>query len=332
LDSIVGLEVVKANGDIVFVTGDNTTTPNDPNLFWAMRGAADSFGIVTAFHVKTEAAPKTVINWGFSLVNPYANRDTFVQNMLHIQAFATNSSVIDRNISFGCYLDGTAFNIAGMYFGDATLFNTTIVPELARGLTSQMIPNPGAATVDWISSMILLGGAPTISTPLPRTGYTLHDNFFAKSLTIPEASPFTPAALGSYYDYIAAKGSKRPHPWFSIINLYGGPDSQINTKDTAFAAYADRESLWVIQHYGHTNATVPVVDLEFVNGLNTAITSAMPGVPVGAYLNYIDPTLTRDEAVALYYGKELYGKLAGLKKSYDPENLFWNPLAVEAAA
>ena len=59
---------------------------------------------------------------------------------------------------------------------------------------------------------------------------------------------------------------------------------------------------------------------------------AMVVPQAGAKLQRIDPTLTRDEAVALYYGEELYGKLAELKKSYDPENLFWNPLAVEAAA
>jgi FAD/FMN-containing dehydrogenase len=86
--------------------------------------------------------------------------------------------------------------------------------------------------------------------------------------------------------------------------------------------------LGVIQHYGNINATVPVVDLNFVDGLNSAITNAT-NATFGAYLNYIDPTLTRDEAKELYYGEALYSNLSMLKSKYDPKNTFWNPLSIE---
>jgi hypothetical protein len=293
-----------------------------------MRGAADAFGIVTNFYAKTEAAPKTVINWGWTLPDMFRGRESFVDAFLHIQSFAQNASVVDRKISFGIYLDGQVFNIAGMYFGDAAHFNNTIIPELLRGLPKAK-PNPGAQEVDWIKSMTLLDGDDTIAQPLTRNGYTKHDNFLAKSLTIPEATPFNAATLGAYFDYLQSKGINPPHPWFSIINLYGGQDSQINTKDTEFAAYRDRDSFWVIQHYGHTNATVRSVNLEFVNGLNSAITDAMPNANIGAYLNYIDPTYTREQAKNVYYGDKLYHNLSVLKSRYDPKNTMWNPFSIE---
>jgi hypothetical protein len=291
-----------------------------------MRGASDAFGIVTSFYAQTEAAPATVINWGWTLPDMYADRDQFINTFLHIQDFAQNASVVDRNISFGMYLDGHVFNIAGLYHGDAAYFNDTIIPELLRGLPNPQ-SNPGAQSVSWLESLTLLNGA-NVAWPLGRTGYTLHDNFFAKSLTVPEATPFDATTLGAYFDYLKNEGVNPPHPWFSIINLYGGPDSQINNKDTKFAAYKDRDSLWVIQHYGNTNATVPAVNLDFVNGLNSAITNAS-NVTYGAYINYIDPTLSREEAKDLYYGEELYSKLGVLKTKYDPWNTFWNPLSIE---
>ena len=312
-----------------------------------MRGAADAFGVVTRFHSQTAPHPNTVINWGYTPVkSAYTDKDTFVDYIMHFQDFALNSTLIDRNISFGIYLDGTVFNIAGvyfpfsnysehskpigMYFGDFDRFNNTILPAMFDNWQPyKTLQND--TPVDWLTSMALLDGAPSIGQPTTRTGYTQHSDFFAKSLTIPESSGgFTKEAAGAYYDYIIANNNSATPPWFAIINLYGGPDSQINTKDTKFAAYRDRDSLWVIQHYSNTDATHPDVNLSFVNGLNDAITNAMPNVNIGAYLNYIDPTLTRDQAKELYYGDELYGQLQKLKRKWDPKNVFWNPLAVEA--
>jgi hypothetical protein len=206
-----------------------------------MRGASDTFGIVTSFYARTEAAPASVINWGWTLPDMYSDRDQFINAFLHIQNFAQNASVVNRNISFGMYLDGRVFNIAGLYHGDAAYFNNTVIPELLRGLPDPK-PNPGAQSVDWLESLTLLNGANVVE-PTTRTGYLLHDTFFAKSLTIPEATLFDATTLGAYFDYLKDEGVNPPHPWFSIINLYGGPDSQINIKDTEFAAYRDRDSL-----------------------------------------------------------------------------------------
>lgn len=44
-----------------------------------------------------------------------------------------------------------------------------------------------------------------------------------------------------------------------------------------------------------------------------------------AYDNYVDSTLSRTEAHSLYYGDPLTGRLAAIKKSVDPQNVFANP-------
>ena len=63
-------------------------------------------------------------------------------------------------------------------------------------------------------------------------------------------------------------------------------------------------------------------------GLSDALTSAMPGTSFGAYLNYVDPSLTAAEAHAVYYGEETYEKLVGIKQMVDPGDVFWNPQSI----
>ena len=102
-----------------------------------------------------------------------------------------------------------------------------------------------------------------------------------------------------------------PTNYFVITNLYGGPGSKINNKNTNFAAYSERDSIFVSQLYGfgpNGNVSVP-----FINGLHKAITSAAPNTKFGAYLNYVDPSLDAKTAHELYYGEELYKRILKVK-------------------
>jgi FAD binding domain len=51
-DSLVALELVDADGELVRVTADS-----DPDLFWAIRGGGGDFGIITAAEVALHPAP-----------------------------------------------------------------------------------------------------------------------------------------------------------------------------------------------------------------------------------------------------------------------------------
>jgi FAD/FMN-containing dehydrogenase len=63
LDHIIGLDVVLANGTQIY-----TDATSYPDIFYAMRGAGDSFGIVTYFHMATEKAPASVVYFTAGLV------------------------------------------------------------------------------------------------------------------------------------------------------------------------------------------------------------------------------------------------------------------------
>lgn len=313
MDQVVAVDVVLADGSLV-----KASSTTSPDIFWAVRGAADSFGIVTTFYLQTRPAPSSIVNFAFPLTGVFDSQSKFTSTFLHLQDVATNSSVVDNQLSFGIYLDGYGtFSLSGAYFGSVSDFNSQIRPELLRGLSTS------SATVEslsWYDYLVKVSGDSTIKTPL--TGYDLHENFFAKSLTVPESAGLQAPALNALYTHLQSANGVE---FYIIINLYGGPGSAINSKDTSFAAYSDRDSLWVLQNYGYTGNSI-----DFVNGINEAIIGAQPETRFGAYLNYVDPTYSAEEAHRLYYGDEVYGRLEKLKREVDPEMVFWHPQAVGA--
>ncbi|KAF2669033.1 FAD-binding domain-containing protein [Microthyrium microscopicum] len=317
LDTIIALDVVLADGSFV-----HATSTSNSDIYWALRGAADSFGIVVNFYLQTVAAPAQVINWEYDLPISLSNVPSAVSAFLHIQDWATNATVIDSKLGMGITFSDQSVAVSGTYFGDLNTFTNKIAAELLRGL-----PTPSGSNIkqlSWIDSLTALGGEGTLSEPVH--GYNQHDNFFAKSVTIPEANPLTSAGLTSYFNYIA--NTPKAVSWFAIANVYGGPGSAINTKDTTFSSYSDRNSLWVFQHYGFVDASVtyPAAGINYIDGMNTALSSVQANT--GAYLNYVDPTLTAQQAHDLYYGSAVYSQLKTLKTKYDPNNIFANPQSI----
>ncbi|OAG11159.1 FAD-binding domain-containing protein [Paraphaeosphaeria sporulosa] len=315
MDAITAADVVLANGTLI-----KASSTQNSEIYWGIRGAAESLGIIVNFYMQTRAAPESVTYFAIPWTGMFDQKSTFTNGWLRLQEIARNSSVIDNRISFGVYLDNAGtFSLSGFFSGTVAEFNSKIKPEFLRNM-----PTAGTPTVKsygWYDYLVLLGGKDTIKEP--TTGYAEHDTFFAKSLTVPETDGLSAAALNAYYDYIKS-GSVT---FYSIINLYGGPGSAINSKDTTFAAYSDRDSLWVFQNYG-TGAGADVV--SYMNGMNDAIIKAQPNTKFGAYLNYVDPSYDAATAHKLYYGDAVYARLAALKKVVDPANVFWNPQSIGA--
>ena len=297
-----------------------------------MRGAGPSFGIATTLYLQTHSAPAVTTYFGISFPGaaPATSIDTAVSSFTHLQDMAQNASVTNRNLSFGISLGPNAFEVRGVYLGSASDFNSTVAPELLRGLPQPSSP----ATVqelNWRANLeVLNGGSLVVSTAEP---YTARDNFFAKSVAVPEPG-LSAAALRSYLTYITNQGAspQAPVSWFAIVNLDGGADSQINVRDADFSAYGHRNLMWTVQNYGFVGAgeIFPETGIDFMNGLNGAITDvlASEGVEYGAYINYADPTLGADEANRLYYGDAIVSRLKGLKAILDPGNIFAHPQSI----
>ncbi|KAH9997457.1 hypothetical protein F4779DRAFT_179250 [Xylariaceae sp. FL0662B] len=317
MDQIIGLDVVMADGGYV-----HATETENADLYYAMRGAADSFGIAVNFYLATQPAPESVINWRVEINAVTDSIERAVDAFLSIQNFTHDANAIDRRLGFILTLGPEYFAISGTYTGSDATFNNTILPALLKDIPEKAVTT--IQQVDWLTSLKLLNSDEDLNVSWPDTA---HSNFFAKSVTIPEPG-FPREALVNFFQFLFNEGKHAPVSYFILVDLYGGADSQINTKDLEFSAFAHRDALWVAQLYGYVDddKVFPAEGLDFVNRLTDAMTAGLPRY--GAYDNYIDPTLTREQAHALYRGEKVGQKLKVIKEKLDPNRVFENPLSI----
>ncbi|KAL3428257.1 glucooligosaccharide oxidase [Phlyctema vagabunda] len=324
LDTIVALDVVLANGTLI-----QASTSSHPDIFFAMRGAGDSFGIVTNFYLQTKPAPTSVINFSVDIPAVYEDIPSLTNAFLELQKTVFDPAIVNGNLSFGIYTEGRAFNFAGWCIDcDVDDFKSVTLPAILKGF-----PRPESTTItpaNWTASLRSIAGNANLQQPI--TGYDEHDTFYVKSVVSKTDIPLTAASLTSFFTYIVNQGRNSPSPWFSIINLYGGAGSQINIPAAGTSAYSKRDTLWVFQNYGYASKgqSYDPATTTFIDNLNRALTDAQPDGEFTAYLNYIDPELTQADVMKLYYGSSTYNKLVQIKNSIDPNNVFWNPQAITA--
>ncbi|KAI4255983.1 MAG: hypothetical protein L6R42_006463, partial [Xanthoria sp. 1 TBL-2021] len=172
-----------------------------------------NIGIITKFYFQTLPAPTSVVNWVYEI--PMANPNIAANAFSHIQSFALNASVIDDKTGFGVTPSPSSFHISGTYHGDEATFRSKIAQEFLRTL-----PTPSSTkiqTLPWLDSLVDMWGS---ALPQPLSGYNAHDNFYAKSILVPETIPLSPSALLNYFTYLATNGSSTSG-WFSELNLLG---------------------------------------------------------------------------------------------------------------
>jgi len=248
-----------------------------------------------------------------------------------LQNFALTSPHLSSDLTFGMYTDsGGSFSLSGWCIEcDPNLVSSTILPGLLAGFhyTTTTVTQQ-----DWITALTGLANGSPLEQPL-GSAYSLHETFYAKSLVTKNDKPLTCDAIRSFWSYHIANQGKGPY--YSIINLYGGPGSAINAVSPDESAYSDRDALWVFQNWGYSQNNLPPLDpaiIGIVDGLNDAITKVQTDGDFSSYMNYVDPDLSPMEAAQQYYGAATYDKLLGIKIVVDPEFTFWNPQAVGLSA
>ncbi|PFH53653.1 Glucooligosaccharide oxidase [Amanita thiersii Skay4041] len=320
LDTIISMDVVLANGTI-------TTLSNDlyPDLFWAMRGAAGSFGIITTIYVNTFPVPDSVttFQYSWSLDVPSATK-AISDFQRFVETDLPKEFDCEFNISKGDKAGHVTIQLLGGWYGLADEFDLTICPYLS----SLPKPNDVELTVgSYIDSVIYFSKLGTLDV---HSAPGVTDTHYVKSLMTPEDSPFSDLVIRTLMDYLGQEGFKSDMNWLVQLELYGGKNSAINAVPLEATAFSRRNTLWTIQFYAPTpSAKPPYPDsgLAFLdNMVNTILNHTPPNWDYGAYINYIDERLSNWEK--LYHGSH-YPKLREIKKKYDPENVFSFPLGID---
>lgn len=100
----------------------------------ALRGSADSFGIITRFYLQTVAAPERVVLFSLDIPGIVDDVDEATAAFLHIQNAVQDSEKVDRYLSFGFYIHDRSWTIWGVYLGDESQFKNQV--SVARLLSS----------------------------------------------------------------------------------------------------------------------------------------------------------------------------------------------------
>jgi len=140
LDSLVSAEVVLADSTVV--TASKTS---NSDLFWALRGAGSSYGIVTSLKFQTHPAPEnnTVFSYGFNF------NQTRIRNAHAVlQDYANTTMPSQMNMRF--MVNPYSVTIMGVYYGSQEDFKAAVAPVLAK------LGNPSSTSIrtrGWIQSL-----------------------------------------------------------------------------------------------------------------------------------------------------------------------------------
>ncbi|KAF8181872.1 glucooligosaccharide oxidase [Mycena galopus ATCC 62051] len=321
LDTVQSATVVLANGIVA-----NASADVNPDLYWAIRGASPSFGIVTSIEVNTFPAPSSAI------VFKYHWDDMNITTASRaVESFQTYARAVD-SLSHGSELvfkkgaekGKVKFGWTGAVYGNLQPFDTIVGPYL------NTLPPPNNKTItngSYIESVEVLSDTP-LNTSM---GADIYDTFYAKSLMTPESAPMSNDTIKDFVSYVANEGFESKTDWFVQVELYGGKNSTINAIPSNWTAFAKRDTLFTIQFYASSEAHDPPYPMEgftFMDGMVNSILKKQPkDWKYGTYLDYIDDALCNATNWELYYGSN-YGQLRSLKTKLDPNNTFSFPCGV----
>lgn len=309
LDHVEEVEVVLANSTIVRATEDR-----NPDILFAVKGAAAGFGIVTEFKVRTQAEPPEAVLYTYNIqggssadkAEAFKKWQELISDPNLSRKFASQFILTEQ---FGAIVTGT-------FFGSQQEYDSLNI--------SARLPNSDDSVIelkDWLGvvghwvedvALDIVGGIPS--------------NFYAKSLAYTENDIIPDDGVDKLFDYIdgADKGNAL---WFIIWDLEGGAINDVAPNATA---YGHRDALFYHQAYA-VNLVGKISDetKDFLTGVNNAVIDALPQHDKGAYAGYVDPALGENSA-SLYWGGNVE-RLESIKAQVDPEDVFHNPQSIRPA-
>lgn len=302
-DQIVSAQCVLANG-----TATTASASENPDLFFAIRGAGFSFAIVTEFTMKTAPAPKEITQYQFDVTA--SDVTYFAATFQAWQALASRPN-LSRQFSSTVTVSQGSMVINGIFYGSRSDFDAlnpqSILPANSSSISAQ-------STVDTIPFQGLGDPNLTASGSFPI-------NFYAKSVKTTNQTLMSKETIQNVFSYINATEKGSPI-WLVIWDLEGGAISDV---PQSASAYWHRDALYFMQGYV-VSLMGPVSDISkgFLSGLS-ALVQRETGADQSAYTGYVDPELSDPQRS--YWGCNV-PRLQQIKAAVDPDNVFRNPQTV----
>jgi len=296
IDSLRSVDIVTADGQF-----RRASATENEDLFWAVRGAGSNFGVVTSFEF--EAHPVGPMVFVAAVFYPFEHasailpawRDFMTAAPEELSSLAICWSVPPHE-PFPPELHGTpCVVVAAPYCGPVEEGERIVQPlrELAEPLVDASGPWP------WLG---LQSGFDAI--------FPKGELRYWKSRAVSELSQ---DVIGE----IVELAGRRPSPLSDIVIWHhGGAMSRIGETETA---YGGRETQFLVT--AEASWTDPAQDDEAIGWAREVWDAMEPYTTGRVYLNFPGLGEEKDELARAGYG-ENYERLAALKATYDPDNLF----------
>lgn len=349
-DNIVEMEVVLADGKIIHVS-----QYENPDLFWAMRGAGVYYGLVTKFTFSTYKANFKTTYLRYKWTDSLKSLDKAVNLMHAIQIFGKHPD-LPNSIGFHVQLTPyqsaagseamIAIQLRGMYFGAKDKYLKDIAPKLYDEVRKVGLPTKGDnCNEDEMSYLDIMKewddfGAPDdkLNTQVERKR---RNNFIARTSLGMGQKGFSDEGFRTILHELWQRqvdekmGSFKSHAatdqnfwiWNVYFELFGGVNNRMRDNELlSKSSFSHRDGLWLMQTSVGGFETKPLVHEAYamVHKIDSAIHKALQDDKSErmGYSCYADPTL--QDWKHLYYGNSV-DRLTDLKRKYDPKNLFRNP-------
>jgi FAD binding domain-containing protein/berberine-like enzyme len=284
IDNLLSCEVVTAAGEVL-----TASEHTNPDLFWALRGGGGNFGVVTSFEYR--AHPVSTVLAGFVVHHRSAATD-----LLRLFRDFTRSAPDELTVYAGLltFPDGTAVAaLIPCYCGDLAEGERLIQP----------LRDFGSPIMDTVQPMAF----PALQSMLDASYPNGNHNYW-KSAMFADLSD-------QAIDVIVKQANRMTSPLSSIvIGCYGGAMSRVGPSETAFP---HRTELWDIGIFPQwTDPSESATHVGWARGMSEALN---PFVSGGHVISFLDQET--DSVIRSAFGSN-HGRLAMIKKNYDPSNFF----------
>jgi FAD/FMN-containing dehydrogenase len=304
LDHVVEVDVVLANSSIV-----TASATKYPDIFWALKGAGASFGVITQFKVITHAPPSETVQYSYTFSQkPFTN----LAGRFKLWQKMVSDPALNRKLASQLVLSEAGMILEGTYFGPQHEFDALNLTSVFPDATSSNI----LVFNDWLGQVAHWGEDVALTL-----GGGISSAFYSKSLAFTAKDIMPDATVDAWFKYLDDV-NKGTLVWFAIFDLEGGATNDVPKDATA---YGHRDALFYLQTYAVDLLKVTDTTRKFVQGMNDVITQNMKGHNLGAYAGYVDPALLNAQQ---QYWNTNYPRLQKVKKAIDPADIFHNPQSV----
>ncbi|AYG81533.1 putative FAD-linked oxidoreductase YvdP [Streptomyces hundungensis] len=322
-DSVTSIDLVTADGRTL-----TASQKQNPDLFWALRGAGNgNFGVVTGFTFRTHPAPRGVtafLTWPWrqarGVIEAWQewgpDQADEIWSAAHLAGAVggADPTVTIAAFSLGSYGD---LQNALDRLADRAGAPAATVALHRTGFQEAMLLYAGCSTFS--QAQCHLPGTTPGRTPqgvLQRETYAAKSDFYTKPL--PE--PGVRQLLARAEEFTRIPPGDNGGGGTLVLTALGGAINRVAPDATAFAHRTSRVLAQYIASW--VPGTAGATQQSWLARTHDAMRPYASGA---AYQNYPDPALT-DWRTA-YYGAGA-GRLARLKRQYDPGRLFDFPQAL----